>query len=96
MGGLEVTSSRKLLIARQPSKPSMPINLGRLQPFIEARMEELTLALEQRAIANFNDWLVCMQVHQAIMENYADGNTNVHHDQDKAECHQGWQLPPDD
>ena len=32
--------------------------LGRLQPFILARIEELEATLEHRAISDFNNWLV--------------------------------------
>lgn len=32
--------------------------LGRLQPFVLARIEELGATLEHRAISDFNDWLV--------------------------------------
>ena len=37
-----------------------PVELGRLQPFLVARLEELLKAVEQAAMTNFNDWLVRM------------------------------------
>ncbi|KAK9819680.1 hypothetical protein WJX72_001042 [[Myrmecia] bisecta] len=36
-------------------------SLGRLQPFLAARVDELTHAIEQRAIADFNNWLVSVR-----------------------------------
>ena len=42
--------------------------LGRLQPYLAARLDELLRAVEQAAMADFNDWLVgpaCALLHPA-------------------------------
>ena len=46
-----------------PSRDSLGQSLGQLQPYITGCLDALGVAIQQRAISDINDWLVCPAIH---------------------------------
>jgi len=52
-----------------PSRDSLGQSLGQLQPYITGCLDALGVAIQQRAISDINDWLVCLAIHQSCLAN---------------------------